>query len=85
MLTSGVYPQEKRENFISRMRQQELIDENAAQYLQRNLPEFFQKNWNAVEGLYLARKSYNNSLTYKAILSFYHFPSFPNFRQINYS
>jgi len=82
-------PQQKREELISEMLDKELIDEGGAEFLEKNLPKSFSRNWSASEGLYLKRESYSktptNQLVARAILSTYDFSEFPLFREINYT
>lgn len=82
-------PQQKREELINEMLDQELIDESGAKFLEKNLPESFSRNWNASEGLYLKRKSYSKNptdhLVARAILGTYDFSKFPSFRKIIYT
>lgn len=81
-------PQQSRKSLIDEMLKKELIDEHGAEFLNKNLPETFQKNWKALEGLYLCRKSYSknptNKLVARNIVSNYDFSKFPYFPQINY-
>jgi hypothetical protein len=75
------FPQYSREEFISEMFGEKLIDEEGIKYLQKNLPEKFHKNWIAEEGLYLCK---NPSSSKRAIVSSYNFSEFPYFSKIDY-
>lgn len=82
-------PQQERKSFVDKMSDKGLIDEAGINFLQKNLPERFPRNWNASEGLYLYRKCDSkyptDQLVGKAIVCSYDFSKFPHFRDINYT
>ena len=68
-------PQYSRKDFISEMLDQKIIDKNGVKFLEKNLPDYFQKNWNASEGFYLAQENFG----YKKSIRDYDFSEFPDF------
>ncbi|OBQ36947.1 MAG: hypothetical protein AN485_10365 [Anabaena sp. MDT14b] len=82
-------PQQNRENLIAEMLDKKLINQHGVNFLEKNLPDNFQRNWNASEVLYLCRKSYSKNpteqLVNRHIVSIYDFSKFPDFREISYS
>jgi hypothetical protein len=74
--------QHNRKAFIDDMVDKKLIDKNAADFLEKNLPEIFPSNWKEKEGLYLRRKSDVKISKDKLVnqsISNYDFSNFPNF------
>lgn len=76
------FPQQSRESVIEEMLSKKMIDEQGVKYLRKNLPEKFQKNWNASEGLYLCKNNFSAKMHIK---NSYDFSEFPYFDKINYS